>query len=236
MRELFPPSVEEKIRAAGVVAVVTLESAAQGPLLARALRAGGVMAMEITLRTPAGLEGIRRIREQVPDVVVGAGTLLEPWQVEAAWDAGAVFGVSPGFDPKMADAARDVGLPYAPGVCTPTEIQIAVNAGARLLKFFPAEMSGGLAYLKAVAAPFEHLGVSYLPLGGVSPANLAAYLAEKSVAAVGGTWLAPSDLLAHADWQGVTLLAAAATEMVRRSREKNTDTAAMKIAPENQAE
>jgi len=171
--------------------------------VASALLAGGVNAMELTLRTPVALEAARLIREQVPDMIVGIGTILTTDQVDAAIAVGAAFGVSPGINPEVMRHAARVGLPFGPGIMTPTDIDLAIREGARLLKFFPAGSSGGLAHLKNIAAPFAHLGVQFIPLGGVTLDNMTDYLKSDLIAAVGGSWLAPREVIARKDWETI---------------------------------
>jgi len=188
--------------------------------LAEALLRGGITAMELTLRTEAALEGLREIRQQVPDMLVGCGTVLETGQVDQVLAVGAAFGVAPGLDARVVRHAIESGLPFAPGILTPTDVGRAVELGCRLLKFFPAEISGGLEYLRTIAAPFDHLGIQYLPLGGLNPANAAGYLAEhRLVAAIGGSWLVPRSAVESGNWERVELLAREASELVAQIRE-----------------
>jgi 2-dehydro-3-deoxyphosphogluconate aldolase/(4S)-4-hydroxy-2-oxoglutarate aldolase len=141
-------------------------------------------------------------------------------QVEAVKAAGAVFGVAPGTNVRVLREARDAGLPFAPGVLTPSDVELAVEEGCRLMKFFPSEPSGGVEYLRSMAAPFLHLGVKFIPLGGIHQGNLPGYLEECCVAVVGGSWLAPKRLVAVGDWQQITWMASEATEIISRTRRK----------------
>ncbi len=206
------------LRRNGVIAVLMIDRVEDAVPLARALLAGGVTAIELTLRTPSALDSLRRIHEEVPEMVTGVGTILTPQQANEALEAGASFGVAPGMNPRVVAEARRIGLPFAPGICTPTDIELAIEAGCKLLKFFPSEPSGGLPYLRTISAPFMHLGVQFIPLGGVGPANAAQYLKEPSVLALGGSWLAPKDLIAKGDWAAITQLAREATEIVKQVR------------------
>jgi 2-dehydro-3-deoxyphosphogluconate aldolase/(4S)-4-hydroxy-2-oxoglutarate aldolase len=210
--------VYAQIESAGVLAVVVIGNVADAVPLAEALWEGGVTAMELTLRTDAAVDSLRAIKQAVPRMLVGAGTVLASGQVKQVADAGAVFAVSPGVNRRVVQTALDSGLPFAPGVATPSDIEAALELGCRLLKFFPAEASGGLAYLRNIATPYHHLGVKYLPLGGVKQANLAEYLSEPLVAAVGGSWLAPKQAIADHDWSGIKSLAAAASATVKQVR------------------
>lgn len=218
MRGMFDESLVSRLGESGVLAVLILESVEAAVPVARALLAGGVDCVELTLRTPVALEALRRIRAEVPEMMVGAGTILTVEQVKEAQAAGAAFGVAPGMNPRVVSAARDVGLSFAPGVCTPTDIELALEQGCRVMKFFPAELSGGLAYLRAIGAPFAHLGVKFIPLGGLGSANAEAYLREDSVLALGGSWLATKVAIEGGRWEDVSQQAREARELVKRVR------------------
>ncbi len=211
----------KRIVRSGVIAVLVIDREEDAVPLARALLAGGVDAMELTLRTPAALGALRAIRQGVPDMLAGIGTILQPEQVDAAVDAGAAFGVSPGTNPRVLARARERGLPFAPGIATPSDVEQALEFGCRLLKFFPAESLGGLKYLKDLAAPYLHLGVKFVPLGGVNTGNLKAYLADPLIAAVGGSWLAPRDVIQKKDWAAITQTAREASGLVQQVRGSN---------------
>ena len=215
---MIPESLSARITTAGIVAVLIIDREDDGVPLANALLAGGVDVIELTLRTPAALGALRRIREEVPEMLVGAGTVLSPAQVLAVKAAGAAFAVSPGMNPRVLHAAADAGLPFAPGVATPTDVEQALECGCRLLKFFPAEASGGLAYLKAMSAPYLHIGVQFIPLGGVSEKNMASYLSDPLIAAIGGSWLAPREAINEARWQDITTLAQRASNLIKSTR------------------
>ena len=203
----------EICRLAPVIPVLTLEDAAPAPRLARALAAGGLGVLEITLRTPAALDAIKAVAEAVPEVVVGAGTLLTPGDLRAAKDAGARFGVSPGLSEALLAAAEDAGLPLLPGVATPSEAMRALEHGLEALKFFPAEQSGGAAALRAWAGPLPRL--HFCPTGGITPETAPAYLALPNVACVGGSWVAPPDAVAAGDWDRIEALARQAAALSR---------------------
>lgn len=215
---LFETPLRQALLNDGLLAVVTVEEVGQAEPLARALLAGGVSIIELAWRTEAALGAVRAIRAAVPELCVGMGTLLEARQVVEALEAGAAFGVSPGFSPEMLEAAADAGLPYAPGVMTPSEIQQAVARGCQLLKFFPAESSGGLGHLKSMNAPFAHLGLRYIVLGGLDESNAGAYLAEPCVGMLGGSWIAPPALIRRKAWDEISARAARAREMVTAAR------------------
>jgi 2-dehydro-3-deoxyphosphogluconate aldolase/(4S)-4-hydroxy-2-oxoglutarate aldolase len=198
-------------RLAPVIPVLVIRDAADAVPLARALAAGGLRALEVTLRTPAALDAIRSMAGAVPDAVVGAGTLLTAEDVAAAKAAGARFGVSPGWTPALLDAADAAGLPMLPGVATPSEAMAAAERGLNHLKFFPAEQNGGAPVLNAWAGPLPHL--SFCPTGGVTPENAPAYLSLSNVACVGGSWVAPRNLVEAGDWAAIEKLARKAAEL-----------------------
>lgn len=196
----------DRILAKRIIPVVVLDSAEDALPLAQALLAGGLDIMEVTLRTPAAEESIRRIAARFPEILLGAGTLLEADQVRRARAAGAVFGLAPGLNPKTIAAAREAGMAFSPGVMTPSEVELALSLDCKLLKFFPAEAAGGVAMLKSLAGPYGHTGVKFTPTGGISPANLQSYLKVPVVAAVGGSWMVEKSLIAAGKWDEVTRL------------------------------
>ena len=202
------------MRDAPVIPVIVLHDAAQAVLLARALVAGGVRMLEVTLRTPQALACIEAIARHVPDAVVGAGTLRTASDARACAMAGARFAVSPGLTTAVGQACRDVGLPLLPGVATASDIMAAQEQGLTALKFFPALQAGSIAMLKAWGGPFGD--VRFCPTGGVSLANAADFLVLENVVCVGGSWLTPADALAQGDWTRITKLAAEASQLLRR--------------------
>jgi 2-dehydro-3-deoxyphosphogluconate aldolase/(4S)-4-hydroxy-2-oxoglutarate aldolase len=189
-----PFDMTERLRAARVVPVITIDDPDNAVPLARALAAGGLACAEITFRTPRAGEAIRRITAEAPDLLVGAGTVLTPALVDAAREAGARFIVAPGFNRRVVEHCLSMGLPVYPGIATPSEIEAALELELETLKFFPAEPMGGLAYLKAIAAPY--VGVNFMPTGGINVSNVAAYLAYDRVVACGGSWMAPANWIA----------------------------------------
>ncbi len=214
------PPIFTKLESTGVLAVVILDDVATAVPMAKALLAGGVNAMELTLRTDAALDSLVAIREEVPDMLVGAGTILKPEQVSQVVDRGALFGVSPGLNLRVVEAAIASGLPFAPGIATPSDIEAALELDCHFLKFFPAETLGGLPYLRAMSPPYNHLGVKYIPLGGVGQKNLAEYIVEPLIAFVGGSWLTPKDKIAAKDWKAIEELAKAARKTIDAARKK----------------
>lgn len=192
-----------------IVPVVVLNDASRAPALADALVAGNLPVAEVTLRTPAGLDSIRAIAGR-DDILVGAGTVTTPEQVDAVVAAGARFVVSPGFSHAVVDRALEAGVPVIPGCVTPSEIMAALEAGLSTVKFFPASVYGGAKAIKALAAPF--VGLSFVPTGGVSASNLAEYLSLPCVPAVGGSWMVPADRVDAGDFEAITELSAAAVQ------------------------
>lgn len=202
----------------GVVPVISLESEDAALPLADALVRGGLPVVEVTFRTASAAAVVRRLVQERPQLTVGAGTVLTPANLEAARASGAAFAVAPGLNPRIIALAAELGLPFIPGVATPSEIELALSLGCQFLKFFPAEASGGVAMLEALSAPYKHMGVRFMPTGGVSPANLEAYLQMETVSAVGGTWLARKEDLAQGRWEEVARRCAAAVQAVTRAR------------------
>jgi 2-dehydro-3-deoxyphosphogluconate aldolase/(4S)-4-hydroxy-2-oxoglutarate aldolase len=194
-----------------VVPVVVIRDAAQAVPLARALLAGGVHVVEVTLRSNAALDSIKQIRAAVPEVTVGAGSVLTPVQLDAVKAVGAAFAVSPGATPALLDAAEQAKLPYLPGAATVSEVMALLARGYRCQKFFPAESSGGIGFLHALAGPLPEL--RFCPTGGINAGNAAAYLALSNVPCVGGSWLAPEAAVGAGNWDAITDLARGATAL-----------------------
>lgn len=197
---------------APIIPVLVLDDAASAAALAHALVAGGLPALEVTLRTPAALDAIRAMAD-VAGGIVGAGTLLSPDDIRAAKDAGARFGVSPGATPRLIAASIEIGLPLLPGAATASEVMALWEQGYDMMKFFPAEAAGGAPALKAIGAPIPQ--VNFCPTGGITPANAPSYLALPNVICAGGSWVAPKNMIATGDWAGITALAAAAAALAR---------------------
>jgi len=204
--------VLDEIRRLKIVPVIVIDDPARALGLADALAGGGLPCAEITFRTPAASEALRRIAAERPHVLAGAGTVLTTEQAARARDAGARFIVSPGINPKVVEWCQDHSLPVFPGVCTPTEIETALECGLNVVKFFPAEPSGGVGFLKAIAAPFPDL--SFMPTGGITAANVREYLAFKRVVACGGSWMAPQDWIQQGAFDRVREAVAAAVSSV----------------------
>jgi 2-dehydro-3-deoxyphosphogluconate aldolase/(4S)-4-hydroxy-2-oxoglutarate aldolase len=200
--------IQALFRKARIMPVVTLSAADQAVPLAHALLEGGLTAIEVTLRTPAGLPGIEAIARHVPQMAVGAGTVLSRADLSAVAEAGATFALSPGSTPDLLIAAKTSPIPFVPGVATASEVMAVLAAGMTTMKLFPASIVGGVPMLRALAGPLGE--AMFCPTGGVSLDNAAAYLAEPNVLCVGGTWIAPLDLIRGGNWGDITARAAAA--------------------------
>jgi 2-dehydro-3-deoxyphosphogluconate aldolase/(4S)-4-hydroxy-2-oxoglutarate aldolase len=202
----------------GVVPVIAIDSVEAALPLADALLEGGLGVVEITFRTAVAAEVIACMVQARPELLVGAGTVLTEANVRAAKAAGAQFAVAPGLNPITICAAQEAGLPFAPGVCTPSEIELALSLDCGVAKYFPSEPWGGVEMLRAIAAPYAHTGVRFMPTGGINAANLESYLYFKAVAAVGGTWIARPEDLSAGKWQVIRDRCRAAMEIVRKVR------------------
>ncbi len=214
--ESMMKTLEERFYDYAVVPVVVLNDADDAVPLADALIKGGLPCAEVTFRTDAAEESIRRICESFPDMLVGAGTVLTTEQVERAHKAGAKFIVSPGFDPEIIDCCISIGLPVLPGCITPSEIAQAVKRGLKVVKFFPAEQSGGVAMIKAMAAPYSM--VKFMPTGGISTKNLADYLSCDKILCCGGSWMVKEDLIKSGSFDKITDMTREATALARSIR------------------
>jgi 2-dehydro-3-deoxyphosphogluconate aldolase/(4S)-4-hydroxy-2-oxoglutarate aldolase len=210
----------EKMEECGVVPVIAIESPDLAVPLADALIKGGLPVAEITFRTKAAAEAISILKKERPDIFLGAGTILTVDQLLSAKECGAVFGVTPGLNPEVVKKAVDIGFPLFPGVMTPSEIEQGLSFGITVLKFFPAEASGGVAMLKAVSAPYNHLGVRFIPTGGVNQDNLADYLALPQVITAGGTWIAKKDMISAHQWDLIEKNASSVVATVSKIRGK----------------
>lgn len=193
-------NLTDRLKKARIVAVLAVNDPAGAVDLAKALCDGGVTALEMTLRTQRAFECVSAIAGAGLPLTLGVGTILTPEQAREAKSRGADFGVSPGCNVRVIDAAAEVGLPFAPGIMTPSEIEQALEHGCKLMKFFPAESSGGMKHLQSMAAPYKHLGISFIPLGGLKLSNMKSYTDSPLVAAIGGSWIAPTSLIDAKDW------------------------------------
>ncbi|MFP3043207.1 bifunctional 4-hydroxy-2-oxoglutarate aldolase/2-dehydro-3-deoxy-phosphogluconate aldolase [Treponema primitia] len=205
-------NILEEIGKIGIVPVIKIDDAKKAVPLAKALSAGGIPCVEITLRTAEGEEAIRRINAEAPDVLLGAGTVLTTDQVDRAIDVGAKFIVSPGFNPKVVAHCIQKGIPIVPGCSNPSDIEQALEAGLGVVKFFPAELTGGLDYIKAIAAPYPQ--VKFMPTGGINQGNIAKYLSYDRIVACGGSWMAGADLVNAGDFDRITAFCKEAVQTV----------------------
>jgi len=196
----------DRITAKRIVPVIVLDKVEDAEPLAEALLEGGLDIMEITFRTAAAQGSIEKIAARFPEILVGAGTLLDEEQVQRAKDAGAQFGLAPGLNPKIVAKAKEIGLQFSPGVMTPSDVEQALSLGCKLLKFFPAENAGGPAMLKALSGPYGHTGVRFIPTGGITSAKVEGYLKLPIVAAIGGSWMVDKALVNEGKWSEITRL------------------------------
>ena len=206
----------EQVAACGVVPVVVLEDAEQAVPTAKALLKGGINAMEITFRTSAAKASIARVAAEVPEMIVGAGTVVNVQQLHDAVEAGAKFIVSPGSDAEVIAEAMRMNVPVTPGVVTPSEIMLGLKLGVKVFKFFPAESFGGLKTIKALSGPFPQ--IRFIPTGGINQNNAAEYFKNPKIVAVGGSWMVTKDMVAAGDFDGITEKSAAATALFREIR------------------
>ncbi len=211
-------SVVDRLSQYGVVPVIAIDSVEDALPLADALLEGGLPVAEITFRTAAAADVIARLATERPSLILGAGTVLTAENLHAARDCGAQFALAPGFNPAIVSQAQALGLPFVPGVATPSDIEGAMAAGCRVLKFFPAGALGGPAMLKALSGPYAHTGVRFVPTGGVTADNLSDFLSLDVVAAVGGTWIAKKEDLAAGNWQAITERCKQVGELVAKAR------------------
>lgn len=210
------PDIAAKIEKTKVVAVLVVDNKEHAKPLAESLLKGGVDAIELTLRTDAALETTKIIKKEFPEITLGIGTVLTTDQVKAIADLGVDFAVAPGCNPRVIEAAIKHGLSYAPGIMTPSDIEIAVELGCRVLKFFPAEAMGGLSYLKNISGPYMHLDLKFIPLGGININNAGAYLGSPLVTALGGSWIAKRDMIQGEQWEQITKNAREIRELIKQ--------------------
>lgn len=205
--------IVERIAKGKIVPVIALEDAADAVPLCKALQAGGLEIAEITFRTAAAQDSIRAVAAEFPEFALGAGTVTTLDELEAAKEAGAQFAVAPGLNPKIVTRAQKIGLPFFPGVATPSDVELALELGCTTLKFFPAGAMGGLSMIKALYGPYGHRGVQFFPTGGVTAKNMQEYLAHPAVVAIGGSWIVAKSLVAAKDWAQITALTKEAVAM-----------------------
>jgi len=208
------------IASLGVVPVIAIDRVADAVALADALLEGGLPVAEITFRTAAAADVLAAIRDARPELCIGAGTVLDRPSLKRAIDAGARFGLSPGFDPDIVDAAKEADLPFCPGIMTPSDLTLVAARGVKLAKFFPAGIAGGPKALTGISAPFAHLGIRFIPTGGVTEATIGEWLALKAVVAVGGTWIAKTEDIKEGRFADIARNAASAVRTAREALEK----------------
>jgi len=219
MKLAMSDEIRNKIAEEGIIAVLEIESEQNAVPLAKALLKGGITVIELALRTPAAIPSISLIAKEVPQMFIGIGTIIEAGQAAAVKkEPGVRFGVSPGINPEIVKEAQNADLPFAPGIATPSELEQAISLGCRVVKLFPAEGLGGLNYLKSINAPYNHLGIKYIPLGGVTPENLSSYAKFSPVLAIGGSWIASKELIKEQDWEEITERACEAKEIWNGTR------------------
>lgn len=208
------------IAALGVVPVIAIERASDAIALADALLEGGLPVAEITFRTEAAADVLAAMRDARPELCIGAGTILDRANLKKAIASGARFGLAPGFDPDIVDAAKTESLPFCPGIMTPSDVTLAAASGVRLAKFFPAGVAGGPTALAGISAPFAHLGIRFIPTGGVTEAMIGEWLALRQVIAVGGTWIAKTEDIREGRFKDIAKNAAAAVKVAKEALEK----------------
>lgn len=217
---MTPETIFNKVAQLGIVPVIAIEKVEAAIPLADALLQGGLPVVEITFRTAAAAEVIRKISQERPQLLVGAGTVLTAANLEAAKASGAAFAVAPGLNPQIVKQAQAIGLPFVPGIATPSDIEAGLSLGCKLLKFFPAGAFGGVTMIEAFSAPYKHTGVKFMPTGGVNTGNLEAYLKIDTVAAVGGTWIAKKEDLTEGKWDDIRSRCKAALAIAATARAK----------------
>lgn len=207
-----------EVRVQEILPAITITDVADAIPVAKAISDGGIYCMEIAFRTPEAPAALEEICNHFPAFSVGAGTLLTTGDLKKAKDLGASFGLSPGFNPKMIEAAKEMDFPFIPGVATPGEIEQAMMLGCRLLKLFPVEPMGGLSYLAALEAPYKHTGVKFIPMGGIAPGNMSGYLKSPMVTAVGGSWLTPKEVVHQKKYEQIKSDVREALSFLKRER------------------
>tara|TARA_S200000501_G_scaffold214188_1_gene201119 strand:- start:1814 stop:2467 length:654 start_codon:yes stop_codon:yes gene_type:complete len=204
----------------GIVAVVTINDIEDSNYLCDALISGGVKTIELTLRTKNVLNIMEHISKTFSDISIGAGTILSIAQLNSSIQSGALFGVAPGLDLDVVKKAQELKFPFAPGICTPSDIQMAIKCGCTILKFFPAEYSGGIKYLESIAAPYIQNKLKFIPLGGINMNNALKYLKSESILAIGGSWIAKSSLIQTKNWKEIQNRALEIKKLIREVKEK----------------
>lgn len=207
-KEIIKPAMSEEMAAElesrEIMAVLVIEKLEQTIPTINALRKGGVTAIELALRTPCAFQAAKLIKKEAPDFLLGLGTVLTKEQVAEGVEIGADFAVAPGCNPEVIDEARRLGLPFAPGVMTPSDLEVAISHGCKVVKYFPAESAGSLKHLNSMVAPYKYLGIKFIPLGGCNKDNAADYYKNSLISIIGGSWLAKSNLIINEQWDKIT--------------------------------
>ena len=214
------PEISKKIDDSGVVAVLVIDELKHTLPLANALLEGGVNAIELTLRTPVALEAAALIKKSFPEITLGIGTVITVGQVKAVADLGADFAVAPGCNPRIIEAAQKHGLSFAPGVSTASEVELAIEQGCRIIKYFPASQMGGMNYLKNMSSPYQYLGLKFIPLGGINMSNVESYLESELIIAIGGSWIAQRSDIHAENWGAITANSREITKLIDQIRKK----------------
>lgn len=215
---LMPNGICERFEAVGILAVLIIDDPRDAPMLTRVLFESGIQGVELTLRTDRAMDALQEVQKTAPDMFVGVGTVLNADQLAEAKQNGAAFGVAPGYNREVVAAASRAEFPFAPGIATPSEIEGAYSQGCTVMKYFHAGGMGGIDYLKGINAPYKHLNLRYIPLGGLGPHNLRDYLELEEVIAVGGSWIAPQELIKTKDWSTIAENAKTASQIFRDVR------------------
>ncbi|WP_430811942.1 MULTISPECIES: bifunctional 4-hydroxy-2-oxoglutarate aldolase/2-dehydro-3-deoxy-phosphogluconate aldolase [unclassified Carboxylicivirga] len=222
-QKAMAPDIIKKVDDAGVIAVLVIDEVKHAMPVAKALLAGGVSAIELTLRTPVAWEAAKAIKDDLPEITLGFGTVLTVEQVFNAAKVGADFAVAPGCNPRVIAAAQDCGLSFAPGVVTPTDIEMALEQGCRVMKYFPAETSGGMMHLTNMVAPYNYLNLKFIPLGGLNINNAANYIKSPLITAIGGSWIAKQEFIKGEQWTTITQNAKEISQLIRNIRSNKKD-------------
>ncbi|MEO6868705.1 MAG: bifunctional 4-hydroxy-2-oxoglutarate aldolase/2-dehydro-3-deoxy-phosphogluconate aldolase [Ginsengibacter sp.] len=213
------PDIIKKIDDAGIIAVLVIDDISHAVPVCKSLLAGGVNIIELTLRTPVAFDAAYIIKKELPEIILGFGTVINTDQVKKAVDAGADFAVAPGCNTKIIDEAYKQGLSFAPGIMTPTDIEIAVDHGCSVMKYFPAETSGGLDHLISMVNPYQYLDIKFIPLGGCNISNANTYLQSDLITAIGGSWIASRNLIQSENWETITAKAIEITTLIRNIKQ-----------------
>ncbi len=206
----------DHIKPRSLMAVLVVDQVKEAVNAANALIKGGVSVIELALRTPIALEAMKAVVDSCPEMIVGAGTVLQPKQIESVKKAGAHFALSPGINTDVILESHDCDLPFIPGIATPSELQEAINVGSTCVKLFPVEPLGGVPYLKSISEPYKHLNIKYVPLGGISMKNFNEYLSYSEVIAIGGSWLTPKTLIKEQSWDKITSIAKESIGLIKK--------------------